>query len=338
VITASLAGFALAGLLPEGRPRRTLALAMCLTTAAGILAALSPSISVLLVARVGQGIGTGFLIAGGLADIARNMPREIAGRLTGSMIAGTAFGGLLARALGYAGLLVSWRGAFLMGAAALLGVVLLALRSLPVETGTGIGGSGGGGNRAPLRLIMAGLGILFVNVGMFDLLPYRLSSAPFHFPAAYADLVYLAFLPGSFFAGVAGRAVDRYGSRVVVIAFAAGGIALMLAGLVPEVAAVAIAAVAAICGTSGLHVAHSGGASRYGRAAVGRYLAAYYVGGALAAPLLASIYLAAGWTAATLVLCAAWALVALSAATGKQAYGSEIEGPELEAPPARGVG
>jgi YNFM family putative membrane transporter len=338
VITTALIGFAVAGLLPEGRPRRTLAVAAWVTVAGGLAAAASPSIWLLLPARAVQGLGTGFLVAGGLADIARNMPRHMAGRLTGSMIAGTALGGLAGRMAGYAGLALTWRGAFIVGATALLGTVLPALRSLPPEAAPSEQPSPARGGGAPLGLILSGLGILFVNVGMFDLLPYRLAGPPFRLPAALADLVYLTYLPASFFAGLAGRGVDRFGGRRVVLAVALGGAALLLMGLVPSLPAVVLAGLAAICGTSGLHVACSGAAARHGREVVGRYLAAYYLGGATAAPLLASVYVRAGWPASIAVMCASWVLVALLTATRKEADRPQVQRAELERPPAGGLG
>jgi MFS family permease len=109
---------------------------------------------------------------------------------------------------------------------------------------------------------------------------------------------------------VAGRAIDRVGRRAVILATAGAAVALMLAGLLPSLAAVTIAAAGAICGTISLHVAHSGAAAAYGRTAVGRYLAAYYVGGAAAAPLLAATYVRWGWPGVVLPLCATTLVVA----------------------------
>ena len=107
-MTAGLLGFAVAGLLPEGDPARTLRRAMWLIVAASLVAALSPVFAVLLLARAAQGVGVGLLVAGGLADIARNHPASLGGRLTGSLIGGTAIGGLLSRLTGYSALWLGW--------------------------------------------------------------------------------------------------------------------------------------------------------------------------------------------------------------------------------------
>jgi MFS transporter, YNFM family, putative membrane transport protein len=309
-MTAALLGFAAAGLLPDPDPARTLRRATWLTVAGCLLAAASPHVAVLLVARLAQGIGVGLLVAGGLADVARRLPPAVAGRVTGALIGGTALGGLAGRLVGYLGLLVSWRGAFLLGGAGALAALLLSLRTQPPLEATRERGSGEPAVRAPWSLLLAGGFILFVSVGMFDLLPYRLAGPPFRLPPLLGDLVYLVFVPATFTGVVAGRAIDRFGRRTVILVTAAAAAALMLAGLLPSIAAVTVAAAAAICGTVSLHVAHSGAAAAHGRTAVGRYLASYYVGGAAAAPLLAATYLRWGWPGVVLPLCAATFTVA----------------------------
>jgi len=308
VMTAALLGFAAAGLLPEGAPARTLRLATWLIVVSSVLAAASPAIGVLLAARAAQGVGVGLLVAGGLADVARRLHPAAAGRVTGALLAGTALGGLGGRLAGYSGILLGWRGAFLAGGAAMLLITLPSLRALPLGAPAERPPAGDG--QAPVTLIAAGLFILFVSVGMFDLLPYRLAGPPFRLPPLLGDLVYLVFVPATFASLVAGRAIDRFGRRAVILATAAAAISLMLLGLLPSVAAVTVAAAGAICGTISLHVAHSGAAAAYGRTAVGRYLAAYYVGGAAAAPLLAATYVRWGWPGVILPLCGTTLVVA----------------------------
>ncbi len=315
-MTAALLGFALSGLLPEGDPGRTLRRAMWLIVASSALAALSPNFVLLLAARAGQGIGVGLLVAGGLADIARHHPASRGGRLTGALIGGTAIGGLVSRATGYSALWLGWRAAFAIGGLLALGLVSLALNRLaraPAETGRIEAERPREGGAAPPGLVVAGLGILFVNIAVFDLLPYRLAGPPFHLPTAVGDLVYLAFIPGLLAAGIAGRAVDRFGARAVVLATVVIGIGCLLIGLLPALLALAIMATGSISGSVALHTSHSGAAAARGRVAVGRYLAAYYIGGAFAAPVIAAAYQAWGWTGAVLPLCAAWAMVGLLA-------------------------
>lgn len=286
---------------------------MWLTVAGSVGAALSPGLWLLLPARAAQGVGVGLLVAGGLAEVPRRLPRSVAGRFTGALIAGTALGGLGGRAIGYTGNFLTWRGAFLVGGLGVLLVVVLSLRSLSLEGGSPAQPAVTVAASAPISVILAGGFILFVSVGMFDLLPYRLTAPPFRLPPLLADLVYLAFVPATFTGVLAGRAIDRFGRRRVILVTATVAVALMLVGLAPSPAAVAVAATAAICSTVGLHVAHSGAAAAHGRAAVGFYLAAYYAGGGIAAPLLAASYLQWGWPGVILPLCGATVIVGLLA-------------------------
>jgi YNFM family putative membrane transporter len=254
------------------------------------------------------------------------------------LISGTALGGLGGRVIGYTGNFLTWRGAFLLGAAGVLLVVLLSLRSLPLQMSYAGSRSEGHEARVPLSLLLAGGFILFVSVGMFDLVPYRLAAPPFHLAPLLGDLVYLAFVPAAFVGVLAGRAIDRFGRRTVVLATATGAVALMLVGLLPQLAALAAAATAAICSTVGLHVAHSGAAAAYGRRAVGRYLAAYYLGGAAAAPLLATSYVRWGWAGVILPLCAATLVVALLSLARQEAHRPERQQLDPGFPPAGGGG
>lgn len=323
VMTAALLGFAAAGILPEGEPARTLRRATWLTVGASLIAALSPGVWLLLPARAAQGIGIGLLVAGGLADVPRRMRPAMAGRVTGAMIAGTALGGLGGRLVGYTGNFLSWRGAFLLGGAGVLFVVLLSLRALPLAAPAAQRQRTTRTASSPLPLIVAGSFILFVSVGMFDLLPYRLGGAPFNLPPLLGDLVYLVFVPATFTSVVAGLAIDRFGRRAVILATAVIDVSLMLVGLFPSLAAIALAAAAAISGTVSLHVAHSGAAAAYGRATVGRYLTAYYIGGAAAAPLMAASYLRWGWPGVILPLCAATLIVGGLALFREQPHGAQ---------------
>jgi hypothetical protein len=94
-------------------------------------------------------------------------------------------------------------------------------------------------------------------------------------------------------------------------------------------------AVGSISGSVSLHICHSGVAARHGRVAVGRYLTAYYMGGAASAPIAASAYQAFGWPGAVAPLAAAWLVVALLAVGGDR---SAWEAPSVAAEVEEGVG
>ena len=318
LMTFGLLGFAVSGFLPEGDPRRSLKIAIGLILVSSAAAVLAPNLAVLLAIRSLQGIGVGMLIAGGLADVARRMPPGEGGRYTGALVAGTAIGGLLSRLTGYSALFIGWRAAFALGAAGTLVLAGLAVRSLPKEN-VAIHAQPRPDGRAPLRLVLAGLGILFVNIAVFDLLPYRLEGPPFRLPPVLADLVYFAFVPATIAAGIAGRGVDRLGARAVVLLSCGFGLVLILSSLAGSVFTTALAAVGSICCTVGLHVAHSGAAAAHGRRTVGRYLAAYYVGGAAAAPLAALAFSRWGWIGMVIPVCTALVIVSLLALSSPRA-------------------
>jgi MFS transporter, YNFM family, putative membrane transport protein len=338
VMTGALLGFAVGGLLREGEPHRTLRLAMWLVVVASVVAAAGPSIWVLIPARAGQGVGIGLMIAGALADVPRRLPPAEAGRLTGAVISGTAVGGLLGRVVGYSGLFLGWRGAFLLGGAGALAVCGYSLSRL-ARRAAGAGpprvvASG----RAPLSITLAGLFILFVSVGLFDLLPYRITGAPFHVPPVLGDLVYLVFVPAAFAGLWAGRAIDRFGARAVIVVAALAEIALLLIGLLPSIPALVVAAAGGICGTVALHVAHSGWAARHGRVAVGRYLAMYYLGGAAAAPICAYGYGRFGWPGVVIPLVAVTAAVLVLALARQEPDGAQRQQVDARVPPPGAAG
>jgi YNFM family putative membrane transporter len=338
-MTAALLGFAFAGLLGEGEPQRALRRAMWLTVAGSITAALSPHFLVLLAARTIEGVGVGLLVAGALAEVPRRLPPLEAARVNGALIAGTAMGGLGGRAAGYSGLFLSWRGAFLVGAAATLALVGMTLSWLGGDAGsTRTEAAGAGQGPLPLSLVAAGLFILFVNVGLFDLLPYRLTGPVFRLRPEQADLVYLVYLLGAGFSFLTGLAVGRWGARFVIVAVAAGGVGALLLLLTDQLAFVVAGAAGSICATTSLHSAHSGWVARYGRTAVGRYLTVYYVGGAAAAPLTAYTFQRWGWAGVILPLAGAWSLVGLLALARKQPDRPERQQPDRRVVPPGATG
>ena len=338
VMTAALLGFAVAGLLREGDPHRTLRLAMWLEVVASVVAAASPSIWVLLPARAAQGIGVGLMVAGALADVPRRLARKDAGRVTGALISGTALGGLLGRGVGYVGLFLSWRGAFLVGGAGVLAVCGYGLSRLASEAATAGPPRAAAEGRAPISITVAGLFILFVSVGLFDLLPYRVTGPQFRLAPALGDLIYLVFIPATFIGVAAGRAVDRFGAKAVIVTTAVAEIGLLLVGLLPSVPTLVLGAAGGICGTVALHVAHSGWAAASGRAAVGRYLALYYVGGAAAAPICAYGYGRFGWPGVILPVTIVTAAVLVLAIARQQPDRAERQQPEAGIPPAGAPG
>ena len=242
-ITACLVGLAagqiIAGPLSDrfGR-RRPLVVGVTLYVAASLACAFSPSIEVLIAARLLQGLAgaTGVVIAQAAGRDLYSGPALVRyyGRLT--VLAGTAaivgplVGGQLAR-------VTDWRGIFVflaaVGAAILLAVLVLFRESLPVEARTAGGLSDFGANVRVLlvdrRFLGAALTISFLNGAVFAYLSgatfvlqgiYHLTPQQYSYAFGLGSLAYV--LSGF----VSGRLSERWSSGGTL----ALGLTLAIAG------------------------------------------------------------------------------------------------------------
>ncbi|HGY10538.1 MAG TPA: MFS transporter [Oceanithermus profundus] len=223
------------------------------------------------VLRLGQGLAAAAVPGASFALLPRlfgSRAAAAAGWLVAANTVGGALGragaGVLAEGLGPAGALV--------GLALPLGFLAWALGPL----------AGGFERRevaldvraAPLLLLAAGL--LFANLFVANLMPYRLEAAGYGLAALGA--FYLAYLGGTAGALAAGALAGRLGplaAGAAALAAAALGTALLapwpLAGFALLLA-----------GLFGLHALGGAAAGRLGAGTSGAYVSAYYLGGALA--------------------------------------------------------
>jgi MFS transporter, YNFM family, putative membrane transport protein len=154
-------------------------------------------------------------------------------------------------------------------------------------------------NPALRRAFGIGFCILFAFIGTFTYVNFVLVREPFMLGPMTLGLVYLVFLPSILTTPLAGRAVDRFGTRKTfwgAMAVAAAGLPLLLA---PQFLAVVIGMVLVAVGTFFAQATATGFVSRAATidrgSASGIYLAAYFIGGMVGSIVLGQLYMRFGW-------------------------------------------
>ena len=159
--------------------------------------------------------------------------------------------------------------------------------------------------------------ILFAFIGTFTYVNFVLVREPIALSRMGLGFVYFVFLPAIFTTPLAGRAVERFGTRVALLgalALAGAGLPLLLLPHLPAVmlglAMVGVGTFFAQATTTGF----IGRAATTDRgAASGIYLACYFFGGIVGSLLLGQLFDRAGWVACVTGIGAALALAALLA-------------------------
>ncbi|GGM92525.1 multidrug transporter [Thermus composti] len=256
-------------------PGKVLGVGLLLVGAGGVLGALSPSLFLWTLSRLLQGVGAALVPALAIALIPSLFPQR-ALEMAGVYMAGNVLGGGLGRVL--AGLLAEGLG--VREALLVLSLPALALGLLVFRSPKGLPAL------APPRYTLSALPLylvggilLFLNLFLANLLPYRLLA--WGFSPGQVGLVYLAYLfgiPGSALSGFLARrlgavATFRLSFALVLLGegllllpppFLVGGFVLMMAALFT---AQSLA---------------SGAAGRKGPGVSGTYVASFYLGGTLA--------------------------------------------------------
>jgi len=170
----------------------------------------------------------------------------------------------------------------------------------------------------PLRAAFAiGFCILFAFIGTFTYVNFVLVRPPLAIGMMALGFVYFVFLPSVITTPLAGRAVQRFGTRPTfwgALAVAAAGLPLLLApSLLPVIAGMALVAI-------GTFFAQATATSFVGRAATtdrgsasGIYLACYFFGGLVGTAVLGQLFDRLGWAACVAGVGAALAAAALLA-------------------------
>jgi hypothetical protein len=220
--------------------------------------------------------------------------------------------------------LTNWKMAFLVFALLnLLGAALLQL-VLPESQAVENRGSPLNSLRTLLGSIAlcgafaVGYLILFVFVGVFTYVNFRLAQPPFGLSARAIGLVYLVFAPSLFVTLAVGAAVRRFGYRIAFIAGASLsllGASLTMAAVLPLVLLGLALVAAGMFFAQAVATAFTGHvASSAKGAASGLYLAAYYAGGLCGAWFMGTAFGVFGWLGCAALAAGGSGLTAIVAA------------------------
>jgi predicted MFS family arabinose efflux permease len=161
-------------------------------------------------------------------------------------------------------------------------------------------------SRALRTSFAIGFLILFAFIGTFSYVNFVLVREPVSLSPMALGLVYFVFLPSLVTTPLAGRAVQRFGTRasfVGALAVAGLGLPLLLTARLPLIVA-GLALVGA-----GTFFAQAAATGFVGRAATndpgsasGMYLASYFLGGLVGAAVVGELFQRYGWTAAVIAV------------------------------------
>src|SRR5262245_27667832 len=298
VMTASTAAIALTapftGALADviGR-KRVISAAMLAVVIPMTLIAFSSSVESMIVWRFLQGLLLPPIFAVAIAYVGDEWPTREVPAVAGIYITGASIGGFCGRFVpGVLTDLVGWRSAFLTLAVMSLAGALVVLALLPRERSF----VRSQGLAASARQMLAhlrnpqlvatyaiGFGVLFNFLATFTYISFHLAAPPFNRSPAFLGSIFVVYLAGSAVTLWTGRAIATFGRRNFVLWVLGLWAAGLLLTLIPSIPAIIVALILASCcgvltqaaSTSFVATTAQGGTS----AAVGLYVAFFYVGG-----------------------------------------------------------
>ncbi|MCD9873533.1 MFS transporter [Streptomyces guryensis] len=298
--------------LSERFGRRTVmtgSLAVAVTV--GLLVPFAPSLTALVVLRAVQGAALAGLPASATAYLAEEVRPKALVTAIGLFVAGNSVGGMSGRVItGWVAQEWGWRVAVgVIGAIAVVcAVAFRLLLPAPQHFRTGslrprvLARTVRGHLSNPLLCRLYAIGALFMTVfgGVYTVVGYRLTEAPFSLPQGIVGSVFLVYLVGTVSASTAGRLVGRLGRRGALYlagGTTASGLVLSLAGsLVPVLLGLVLI-------TAGFFAGHAVASSAVSKTAMtGRaqasalYQSAYYIGSSAGSTIGAMAFHAGGWT------------------------------------------
>ncbi|MFC7266237.1 MFS transporter [Streptomyces lutosisoli] len=310
--TGALALFVLPmSALSERFGRRTLMTAsLVIAVTVGLLVPFAPSIGALVALRAVQGAALAGLPASATAYLAEEVRPKALITAIGLFVAGNSVGGMSGRVItGWVAQEWGWRVA--VGTIGLIAVACaVAFRLLlpaPRHFTPGslrprvLARTVRGHLANPLLCRLYAIGALFMMVfgGVYTVIGYRLTEAPFSLPQGIIGSVFLVYLVGTVSASTAGRLVARLGRRGSL--YLAGGTTTsgLLLSLADSLILVLLGLVLITAGFFAGHAVASSSVShtaQEGRAqASALYQSAYYVGSSAGSTLGAVAFHSGGW-------------------------------------------
>ncbi|MFF6993582.1 MFS transporter [Streptomyces sp. NPDC008313] len=314
-VSAATGGLALFVLpmsaLSERFGRRTLMTAsLAVAVTVGLLVPFAPSIGALIALRAVQGAALAGLPASATAYLAEEVrPRALITAI-GLFVAGNSVGGMSGRVItGWVAQVWGWRVA--VGVIGLIAVACAAafrlLLPAPRHFRAGslrprvLARTVRDHLADPLLRRLYAIGALFMAVfgGVYTVIGYRLTEAPFSLPQGVIGSVFLVYLVGTVSASTAGRLVERLGRRgalylaggtttVGLLVSLGGSLLLVLLGLVLITAG--FFAGHSVASSAVSHTAQEGRAQ-----AAALYQSAYYIGSSAGSTLGAVAFHSGGW-------------------------------------------
>jgi YNFM family putative membrane transporter len=314
VFAVALTAFAWGRIAERVGRTRALRAAGSLLVVPTILVPLAPSFTVLIAARLLQGVAMSGVLVAAIPYVAHVYVPRYGAAAMGYYAMATILSGLVSRlGIGVAAAAVGWRTA--LGALAALPIVALVAITATPAVPAPVERSGRPVRSSAFRAaVMLGAAMTFSFQGVFSYVTYRLQAPPFRFGSLGRTLVYAIWVV-ALLAPAAGRLGDRLGWRglgLVSLGGVVGGAALSIpARIWSLVPALAFLAISSYAGT----IAAQLGVGRESDApdrASSAFFSAYYLAGALGAYLPGLAFEHGGWPALTVTVVAP-CLVALPA-------------------------
>ncbi|MER6410696.1 MFS transporter [Streptomyces humidus] len=298
--------------LSERYGRRTVMTAsLAVAVAVGVLVPFAPSLGALVALRAVQGAALAGLPASATAYLAEEVRPKALVTAIGLFVAGNSVGGMSGRVItGWVAQEWGWRiavgviGALAVACAIAFRLLLPAPKHFRAGSLTPrvLARTVRDHLADPLLRRLYAIGALFMTVfgGVYTVIGYRLTEAPFSLPQGIVGSVFLVYLVGTVSASTAGRLVGRLGRRGAL--YLAGGTtaAGLLLSLADSLAPVLLGLVLITAGFFAGHAVASSAVSRTattGRAqASALYQSSYYVGSSVGSTVGATAFHASGWS------------------------------------------